>query len=121
IRKSHPRLPVVMFSQHTQRGAAATMDALAQGANDYVTKPDAASGPHRGLETVREQLLGKIKGFFPTPVLAARPSAFGSIASRPSASGVVSRPALERIATPRVEVVAIGVSTGGPNALAALL
>ena len=35
----HPRLPVVMFSTLTERGAAATLDALAAGASDYVTKP----------------------------------------------------------------------------------
>src|SRR5579862_3670575 len=39
IRKAYPRLPVIMFSALTERGAAATLDALLLGANDYVTKP----------------------------------------------------------------------------------
>jgi len=39
LRKTHRRLPVIMFSTLTQRGATATLDALALGANDYVTKP----------------------------------------------------------------------------------
>src|SRR5690348_13364353 len=34
LRKSHPRLPVVMFSRHTQRGVEATVNALMLGAND---------------------------------------------------------------------------------------
>ncbi|MGH9398325.1 MAG: response regulator, partial [Terriglobia bacterium] len=36
IRKTYPRLPVIMFSTVTERGAVATLDALALGANDYV-------------------------------------------------------------------------------------
>src|SRR3954453_13559943 len=39
IRKTYPALPVIMFSTLTQRGAAATLDALALGASDYVAKP----------------------------------------------------------------------------------
>ncbi len=39
IRLLHPRLPVIMFSSLTEKGARATLDALMAGANDYVTKP----------------------------------------------------------------------------------
>jgi two-component system chemotaxis response regulator CheB len=39
LRKTHAKLPVIMFSTLTQRGAAATLDALALGASDYVTYP----------------------------------------------------------------------------------
>jgi len=39
IRKLYPRLPVIMFSTLTERGAAATLDALSLGASDYATKP----------------------------------------------------------------------------------
>ena len=35
IRKAYPKLPVIMFSALTERGAAATLDALALGATDY--------------------------------------------------------------------------------------
>src|SRR5688500_8881783 len=44
IRKTHPHLPVIMFSSLTERSAGATLDALALGANDYVTKPSSATG-----------------------------------------------------------------------------
>src|SRR4051812_12313546 len=37
IRKSHPKLPVIMFSTLTEKGAASTLEALAAGATDYVT------------------------------------------------------------------------------------
>src|SRR5438128_2267852 len=39
IRKTHRRLPVIMFSSMTERGASITLDALALGATDYFTKP----------------------------------------------------------------------------------
>lgn len=39
LRKTHLKLPVIMFSTMTQRGAGATLEALALGASDYVTKP----------------------------------------------------------------------------------
>ena len=38
LRQAHPTLPVVVFSQLTQRGSQVTVDALLQGANEYVTK-----------------------------------------------------------------------------------
>src|SRR5207244_9797799 len=61
LRKTYPRLPVIMFSALTERGAAATMDALALGATDYFTKPSSAGGPEASLEVIREQLIPKIK------------------------------------------------------------
>ena len=38
LRKTYPRLPVIMFSALTERGAEATLDALALGATDYFTQ-----------------------------------------------------------------------------------
>ncbi len=39
LRRTHPHLPVVVFSTLTERGGAKTLDALSAGAADYVTKP----------------------------------------------------------------------------------
>src|SRR3954471_19432296 len=36
---AYSRVPIVMFSTLTERGASATLDALSAGANEYVTKP----------------------------------------------------------------------------------
>src|SRR5215469_396793 len=44
LRKTYPRLPVIMFSALTERGAAETLDALALGASDYFTKPTTVGG-----------------------------------------------------------------------------
>src|SRR6516164_3042780 len=74
LRKTYPRLPVIMFSALTERGAEATLDALALGATDYFTKPANSGGIDSSLEVIREQLIPKIKtldararGLSPTP------------------------------------------------------
>lgn len=117
IRKTYPRLPVIMFSTVTERGAAATLDALALGANDYVTKPSNVGSAAKAIEAIRQDLIPKIKVC--CPFLAAaeifRPRPASAVFPRPS-------PPLKRAGPPgRVDVVAIGVSTGGPNALSLLL
>ncbi len=61
IRKLYPKLPVIMFSTLTERGATATLDALARGASDYVTKPSHGESSERSPERVREELIRKIK------------------------------------------------------------
>ena len=61
IRKLDRHLPVIMFSTETRRGAAATLDALALGASDYVTKPVNSGGTQKAIEYVRNELLPKIK------------------------------------------------------------
>ena len=113
LRKSKPRLPVVMFSTLTERGAAATLDALAAGANDYVTKPSNTGGYEIARARVRETLVPKLKalcgrGLSPVAPGLARPE--------------IARPATARVGPPaRIDIVAIGVSTGGPSALEAVL
>src|ERR1043165_7405993 len=57
LRKNHPRLPVIMFSTLTEAGASATLDALAAGATDYVTKPTQMSSLSAAQTMVRDQLV----------------------------------------------------------------
>src|SRR6266508_2401525 len=60
LRKTYPRLPVLMFSALTERGAAATLDALALGATDYFTKPANVGGLEASLQIIREQMIPEI-------------------------------------------------------------
>lgn len=123
VRKTWPKLPVIMFSTLTERGGTATLDALAAGASDYVTKPANVGSVTAGLEAVRRDLIPKIKA------LAGRVSLPPPAAPlpRPVAPPVarLTPPALPfpaaRTGGGAIEVLAIGVSTGGPNALATLL
>jgi two-component system chemotaxis response regulator CheB len=119
LRKTHPRLPVIMFSALTERGAKATLDALALGATDYFTKPTGEGGLDASLQVIREQLIPEIKALCASA--RAREQAAG--VRRPGAvflpPGQVVPPARRpTVAAGPVEVLAIGTSTGGPNALA---
>jgi two-component system chemotaxis response regulator CheB len=112
LRKDHARLPVIMFSRFTQRGVEATVHALTLGADDYVPKPGDGLDVGRCIE---ELLIPKIK-------LLARRDGPAAKAETPAAGVPASggTPTAARTAPHRVEVVVIGASTGGPNALAEL-
>ena len=110
LRKIHPKLPVIMFSTLTERGSTATMDALALGASDYVAKPANVGGVLAGMDKIRDDLIPKIKALcHRTPVLKATPQAFSPASRISRAAGAPGA---------GVEILAVGVSTGGPNALA---
>lgn len=117
LRKDYPVLPVIMFSTLTERGAEATLDALSLGATDYVTKPANVGKVSESFDRLRSELIPKIKA------LAPRFGAPLVIPERATKDASVERapfPPRPREAH-RIDVVAIGISTGGPNALATLL
>ena len=114
LRRTHPTLPVVMFSTVTERGAMATLDALAAGATDYVTKPTHATSASASVDRVRAELIPKIKGL----VGAARTRAV--FAKRADAENADRRLA-PAVRQDRVDVIVIGASTGGPDALSSIV
>src|SRR5579863_5614070 len=61
LRKLYPKLPVIMFSTLTERGAAATLDALSLGASDYVSKPSNAGSLEETRAKIQAELIPKIK------------------------------------------------------------
>jgi two-component system, chemotaxis family, protein-glutamate methylesterase/glutaminase len=110
LRKTHPRLPVVMFSTLTERGASATLDALAAGASDYVTKPSHVGTVAASIERVRAELVPKIKALV------------GANRARTAPAGAAApAPRVASVRQDRVDVIAIGCSTGGPDALTAIV
>jgi two-component system chemotaxis response regulator CheB len=109
------RVPIIMFSTLTERGASATLDALSAGANDYVTKPANVGSVAQSMESVRQQLVPKIKA------LTGRPMTSGPAAA-PVAAPVAVRPPTPRTGAPKEPaVLVIGSSTGGPEALTKVL
>ena len=60
LKERYSEIPVIMFSTLTQRGAMATLDALALGARDYVTKPE-GNTVSSSIEKIRLDLLPKVK------------------------------------------------------------
>src|SRR4051794_40358405 len=71
IRARRSRVPIIMFSTLTERGASATLDALSAGANEYVTKPANVGSVAQSMESVREQLIPKIKALTGRPATPA--------------------------------------------------
>ncbi len=113
IRRLHPRLPVIMLSAYTEHGARETLMALSRGAQDYLTKPSGLGTEARALEHVRDGLVPKIKALCHD---AAGAAAYPAI---PFPKEIPAPEAAERLG--RADVLVIGTSTGGPNALAVLL
>jgi two-component system chemotaxis response regulator CheB len=114
LRKTHPRLPVIMFSRFTQRGVEATVHALTLGADDYVPKP----GDGLAVDScIAELLIPKIK------LLARRRNDRAAETQGDPATLSPCHPVTLSPCHPqrRVDLVVIGASTGGPNALAELL
>ena len=117
IRKLDRRVPIIMFSTRTERGAEATLEALSRGATDYVTKPsntDIESTFHR----ISDELIPKIKAFCHVPASLPVVGTRQPVLLPPK---VTLQTRKAPTAATRVHLVAIGVSTGGPEALAKVL
>ena len=118
LRTRGHRMPVIMCSALTRRGAQVTIEALAGGASDYVAKPAGQSSREAAIQSLTQDLIPKIRALTSQPRIqplpfpgAVRSTPIFPIAPPPGVQPVSSIPT----------VVAIGVSTGGPAALDVLL
>jgi len=111
LQAGYPNVPVIMLSSLTLSGAAETLEALARGAADYVGKPKGGD-PASALGVLASELIPKIK----IHAARARPRA-AAVAPSVRTVGTARRQRAPRLAT----AVCIGTSTGGPNALAAVV
>jgi two-component system chemotaxis response regulator CheB len=108
IMRWHP-VPVIVVSSHSTEGASITLKALGLGAVDFVTKPQDASA-HKEMATV---LIAKIRAAADCKVV--RP---GTLRGAPAPAEKISTGKAVPLAS---KLVAIGISTGGPQALEFLL
>ncbi len=137
IHKRWPRLPVIMFSTLTEKGASSTLEALSSGASDYVTKPSNVGSITESMASVRDQVVPKIKALAgrrpggaspprPAPGTAAPAgrTGFGALPPQrptPSPAAPRSGPLAAAPTGSRFDILAIGCSTGGPEALTTVL
>ena len=124
LRKIDPHVPVIMFSSLTTRGGEATLDALSHGASDYVTKPTGTGHVMQAVAHIRRELIPKIVNWgkkhrccqkAERPPFPAPPVESAGAASRTPTSLSAPPPSAP------VEIVAVGASTGGPDALSEFL
>lgn len=116
LRARFPAIPVLMFSTLTERAGTLTLEALALGARDYLTKPTTMGPVAASVEQIREQLTQKISGILP-----AAPGSSGAASGRGAQSASAVAP-MERLVPSRpAEILAFGASTGGPVALTEIL
>lgn len=114
LRERIPHLPVIMCSTLTHQGAAVTLEALFRGAADYVAKPHLQITPQAAMESFRAPLVERIRA------LGARVC--------PDLSGTSSNLAQQPLRQLRmdhgsysIQVVVLGASTGGPQAIEQVL
>jgi two-component system chemotaxis response regulator CheB len=123
-----PGVKVLISSTLTRKNAEISMRALSLGATDYIPKPETNRGVTTSLE-FRNELLRKVKAFVPAKAAAAaaepQPSAdtprhpqHQPAPARPAPSGEVS---LRPFTQNKPRILAIGSSTGGPQALAKVI
>jgi len=115
LRAQGHKMPVIMCSSLTQRGAKVTIEALACGASDYVAKPAGQTSREGAIKALSQDLIPKIRALsiqqqqaFPG---GTRPPLFPPLAPPLATQAICSNPT----------ALAIGVSTGGPAALDILL
>ena len=102
LRAARADARVIMLSAHTSEGAAATLDALAAGAADFVDKQRLN---FMDLDAVDRELTERVR----------------SLAGRPAPRRAEPRAAAELPTLQGIELVVIGASTGGPVAIQRLL
>ena len=122
LRERRSEVVVVMVSAHTRQGAAVTLEALNLGAYDFITKPE-ESDPVRSREILTAKFRPILNAVLAQKILRQTIRSMAS-ESHPL-SAVAPRAALAHpmpAAIPgAIEIIAIGISTGGPNALTDLL
>jgi two-component system chemotaxis response regulator CheB len=130
LRARGHRMPVLMCSSLTQRGAQVTLDALAAGASDYVAKPSGQASREEATKKLAQELgpkmyaltnraahgaPGAFAGVYSSALEGAAHGIFGQVgqASQLGQNGQQRNQAI----TTQPMVLVIGASTGGPAAL----
>jgi two-component system chemotaxis response regulator CheB len=131
-KKQGIKIPVVILSSIARRGAEITMEALALGASDFIQKPSGSVS--EDIHTVKDTLVGMLLGYGGQyrRLQGKKVLAPGEYPQKPEVSGAVvtdihkifpvtpAVPAKQLVPIRKpgnIEVIAIGISTGGPDAL----
>jgi two-component system chemotaxis response regulator CheB len=121
IKNHHLAVSVVILSSHTQHGSDMTLKALELGAFDFIPKPltgDIVENKHR----IREALAPMLAAYYQRRVQQPLPRPLvGETQPTPTVGQASTRLLKITPATCRPKIVVIGISTGGPQALAKIM
>jgi two-component system chemotaxis response regulator CheB len=123
------KIPVVILSSIARRGAEITMEALSLGASDFIQKPSGSES--EDIHMVKDALVGMLLGYGSSyrrsqgkktlspseyqPKTGHTPDVFAHLGA---ASAVTpAKPPVQIRSPGKTEIIAIGISTGGPDAL----
>jgi two-component system chemotaxis response regulator CheB len=133
LKEKHPEIGAIMLSSLTRRGGEMTMKALELGAFDFIPKPDGGN-LNENQTAIRDALIPKIKAFTRRISFKKRlqdKARSGGPAVRRETTTTASRPEARPATPPPITparkrtlastIIAIGISTGGPNALTRML
>ncbi|MDY0227511.1 MAG: chemotaxis response regulator protein-glutamate methylesterase [Desulfomicrobium apsheronum] len=120
IQKSFPDVGVIMLSTLTKRGSDITMRALELGAFDFIAKPD-AEGMQENVQILRGAIQPRVKAFAKRLELRSLLKQRHRPAGAPAPSSAAPSVLASSRRTGKSKAVAIGISTGGPNALTKML
>jgi two-component system chemotaxis response regulator CheB len=126
VRNRFPGIRILLLCGADERGATTSLEALALGASDCLPRPGPTPWSTEEITRMAQALIPKIKSIVANYCRRVEPKArVGQAGSR---DVVVAPVVAERRKAPRplsvrkrLELVVIGVSTGGPNALATLV
>ena len=126
------KIPVVILSSIARRGAEITMEALSLGASDFIQKPSGSVS--EDIHLVKDALVEKLYGYgssyrkmhgkklpVPTEVKPQEKqptqvsNIFAHLAGTPPSEPAQSPTPVRKPG--KIEIIAIGISTGGPDAL----
>lgn len=126
LKQHHPDVGAIMLSTLTAEGSEMTLQALELGAFDFILKPQTSANLAAGKKEIRDLLQPMLEAF-------ARSKSFAGL-TRTRKPPLSPRPALKKMSRPgkaqpvtsgvkhrKSEIITIGISTGGPNALNKML
>jgi two-component system chemotaxis response regulator CheB len=130
-KKQGIKIPVVILSSIARRGAEITMEALSLGASDFIQKPSGSVS--EDIHTVKDTLVGMLLGYggafrrsqgkkvLSPSEYAKKPEHPADMTSHVISSGAPAagpaKPPVQLRKPGKTEIIAIGISTGGPDAL----
>ncbi|MBN2441610.1 MAG: chemotaxis response regulator protein-glutamate methylesterase, partial [Spirochaetales bacterium] len=111
--------PVIILSSMAKKGARITMEALSLGASDFILKPSGSIS--RDIEKVKNELIQLVKVYGLKYKIQENKEIINEPDKTPVPSEITIPPIIEQYKKKSIEIIAIGISTGGPNALRQIL